>query len=410
MKSCRFLIVTLVVAATVACISRPVYGQVQALIELQSANETYQGKLVAHNSHACWLLGRDGRINEVQIESIVKHRTVVPRFRRFSTTEIRDQLRREFGREFEVVGTGHYLVCAAKGRARKFGQLFEEVYRTFYGYFARRRFQIDEPEFPLIAIVFPNRAQFVEYSRRDEVVASRGMMGYYLPLSNRIALFESNREALSAGVRPTDTVASPLRLERLFQSGDGGPSSLTRSARPFGAIGSWRGNGGDIESGLEGVIVHETTHQVAFNTGLHSRIGENSMWVVEGLATVFEAPGIREASGSRNTGARINRSRFLWFKEFAISRRRPKSLADFVASDAMFKRQRLDAYSQAWALTFFLIETRPSEYSRYLKEMTQRDPLKSYPPEARLADFKQAFGDDLKRLDDNFLRFMQKLK
>jgi len=410
MRSRRFLVVILAVAATIACVSRPVYGRSQALIELKSADETYQGKLVAYDNHSCWLLGRDGRISEVQVESILKHRTVVPRFHRFSTIEIRDQLRREFGKEFEVVGTGHYVVCAAKGRAQKFGQLFEEVYRTFYGYFSRRRFQIDEPEFPLVAIVFPDRARFVEYSRRDKVVALRGMMGYYLPTSNRIALFESDREALSADRRTANNNAISLRLENQFQAGDGGPTSQFWSAGNFGAIGSWRGNGAGIESGLEGTIVHETTHQVAFNTGLHSRIGENPTWVVEGLATVFEAPGIRDASNSRNIETRINRSRCLWFKEFAKSRRRPKSLADYVASDAMFKKQRLDAYSQAWALTFFLIETRSSDYSRYLREMTERDPLKPYPQEARLADFKRAFGDDLNRLDVNFLRFLQKLK
>ena len=33
---------------------------------------------------------------------------------------------------------------------------------------------------------------------------------------------------------------------------------------------------------LHSTIVHETTHQVAFNTGLHSRIGQTPKWVIEG--------------------------------------------------------------------------------------------------------------------------------
>ena len=122
-------------------------------------------------------------------------------------------------------------------------------------------------------------------------------------------------------------------------------------------------------------MVHEATHQAAFNTSLHSRIADTPTWVVEGLATVFEAPGIRNRPSKSTAQTRINLERFIWFRNFARTRRKEKSLADFVSRDLLYKTATLDAYSQGWALSFFLIETRPGEYVRFLKKDRRPRPV-----------------------------------
>src|SRR5579862_3960399 len=81
-----------------------------------------------------------------------------------------------------------------------------------------------------------------------------------------------------------------------------------------------------VEADLYNTIVHETTHQVAFNTGLHSRIAETPKWVIEGLATMFEAPGIRDSQKNASPKLRINRGRYVWFTNYMKSRRQPHSL------------------------------------------------------------------------------------
>ena len=106
---------------------------------------------------------------------------------------------------------------------------------------------------------------------------------------------------------------------------------------------------------------------------------------------------------------RINRERFVWFGNFAKARRKPHSLTYFIADDSMFKSSALDAYSQAWALSFFLIETRSAEYSKYLKLMRSREATSDYSAEERLEDFKKAFGSNLDALDAHFLRFIEQL-
>ena len=367
-------------------ITSAVWADSPALLELRVDKTVYRGKLVARSKNIAWLMDRSGRLSSVQLDSIDSYRRISPHFRGYTSTDVRIQLLREFGKDYEVSGTRRYLVCATKGQSRKYARIFEHVYRSFYRYFATRGFKISEPEFPLVALVFPDRERFAKYCEKDDVTGAPGLMGYYLRTSNRIAVFESPRQRVSSNTYRQFT--HNVQMPGLFVFAPDGT----------------------IEGSLQETIIHEATHQIAFNIGLHSRIGENPRWVVEGLATVFEAPGIRDTSQRRSVNKRINRERFLWFSNFAKSRRKPKSLAAFIGSDDMFKSATLDAYSQAWALTFYLIETRRRQYAQYLKAIAARDPLSSYSSKERIDDFKKAFGKNWDLLEAAFLRHLKRLK
>lgn len=123
----------------------------------------------------------------------------------------------------------------------------------------------------------------------------------------------------------------------------------------------------------------------------------------------FEAPGIRDRSHGEPK-SRINLYRFLSFQEFVKTRRKKKSLADFIKSDTLFQKSVLDAYAQAWALSFYLIETRPAKYMQYLKTIAKRDPLKPYTSQERLSDFTNIFGDDLIMLETALIRYIDRLQ
>lgn len=350
-----------------------------AFLELSVKNERLRGKLVAMDDSKAWLMTREGRLHELEVKDIKGLQKISPRFQPMSSVEVRGGLRREFGKGFEVASSEHYLVCAPHEKAKEYAALFESIYRSFHGYFSVRGFRMAEPEFPLVAIVFPDQKSFDEYCQKDGFRAFPGLMGYYLRTSNRVALFDSGSAQTAS----------------LHEDHPGSTVFVNAT----------------IEGSLADTIVHEATHQVAFNTGLHSRVGVNPKWVVEGLATVFESPGIRESSSSRGKAFdRINKERYLWFGNYAKTRRKPKSLGTFLSSDKPFETTPLDAYAEAWALSFFLIETRPSNYARYLKAIASRDPLKEYPEEERLDDFKKAFGKDLSLLEADFLRFISRLE
>jgi Protein of unknown function (DUF1570) len=349
------------------------------LIEVEAAGRTYRGKTISHDESDFWLLERDGRLRRLPIKSVSRFRSLARTFQGFGAADMRAALRKEFGRKFDVVSTQHYVVAGPPGRARKVAELCENVYRTFATFFSVRGFHLDKPAFPLVAVVFQKREQFIRYARRDGVALASRILGYYHPESNRFAMYDDPKARLTqlgAGDRPEATTRFPV------------------FARAGGL------------STLEITIVHEGTHQVAFNTGLHTRVGQNPRWVVEGLATVFEASGIRRRSGDRGARSRINPDGLLGFRRYVAAGRKRRSLKDFIAGGSLFRKNIHHFYGEAWALSFFLLETRSQKYSTYLKLLARRDPLAPCTADERVADFRKAFGDDLDRLEIDYLRFV----
>jgi hypothetical protein len=119
-------------------------------------------------------------------------------------------------------------------------------------------------------------------------------------------------------------------------------------------------------------IIHEATHQIAFNSGLLKRFADIPLWVSEGLAVYFETPDLQSAKGWRNIGA-VNRPRLDRFREY-LSSRKESSLPTLSMDDQRFRdaRQALDAYAEAWALNYFLLRQKPREYVAYLKMLGEK--------------------------------------
>lgn len=352
------LLIAAVTLANALCLA----AEPIALLELKIGKERLEGRIAAHNDETCWLLRRDGRLAAFRTDDVSDFHEIEPRFRPMSMLDLRDQLQKEFGRGFETKTTAHYIVVAQRGTGDRYVALFEQIYRQFHTYFTVRGFRIAEPEFPMIAVVLPDQQSFVDYCIGEGARPQPNLVGYYLPSSNRVALYD--REAVG------------------------------------------QSTAGDVDD----TVIHEATHQVAFNTGVHSRIGQSPLWLVEGLATLFEADGIRQRAAVASVGDRINTGRFDGFADFRKQRRTSKSLEAFVRDDTLFKKSALDAYSQAWALTFYLAETRSVEFAKYLKTVAGRNPLEKYEPDARVKDFRDAFGRDLDFLETGMLRFYDRLR
>ena len=69
----------------------------------------------------------------------------------------------------------------------------------------------------------------------------------------------------------------------------------------------------------------------------------------------------------------------------------------------------MDAYAEAWALTYFLINKHPKAYVAYLAMLSKKKPLVEDGPEKRLDQFRQIFGE-LRPLDAEFLRYMARFR
>src|SRR5690606_18797083 len=131
-------------------------------------------------------------------------------------------------------------------------------------YWRQRDLDLHEPEFPLTGIILSTPEQFVTFAERDVGPAALGSKGYYSIMSNRMVLFDV--AGLPAGSQP-----SVQEIQRKLVSA------------PFNIA----------------TVVHEATHQMAFNSGMHTRLADNPLWLVEGMAMFFETPDLTSRSGWR---------------------------------------------------------------------------------------------------------------
>jgi hypothetical protein len=391
--ACQFLLVILLIT--------PCFGD-EPNVELSVSNRKYQGKVVSHDEKHCMLMEPEGDYVVLSLDEVKNFRKLNSSFQPASVLQMKNKLQKEFGTAYQVKSNRNFVIVAHPTHAEKYTAICEDVYASFLNYFSVRGFKLATPEFPLVVIVFNHHQPFLTYAKEDGVKAVEGLAGYYLPSSNRVALYENNLNQTNTGglkVSEQTPVGSGL-----FQPESAvAQQSLTSYLnQPLGRM--------SAPQSITDTITHEATHQIAYNTELHSRYGENPRWVVEGLAMTFEAPGNRSNSKG-NTMSRINTERYMWFKNFVQSRRLENSLAKFISDDKSFSsKDVLDHYSEAWALTFFLIETRGPAFAKYLRLQTARPRFTEYTAEERIKDFKLAFGDNLNLLESHYLRYYQQLK
>lgn len=348
------------------------------LIRVRDASAAYTGKLVALDQARCTLMDRQGRLIELDVARLKGLDRLADRYTADSVGTFRSMLSEEFGNRYEITGTTHYLVCGPRGHAARYAALFEQIYRDVEQFYRVRGFNVAKPDVPLVAVVFASRREFLSYCVRDRVPPSPGLQGYYSLISNRVALFDNIGSFRSA--------ASDMST---------GPAVVALSG---------------VTGQTASTIVHEAIHQVGYNIGIHTRLGETPLWIVEGMATVLEPSKMRNRRSRQASVHRINRERFDWFQNRYRPGRTGDSLARLIASDNSFRVQTLDAYSEAWALTFFLLENpaRRKNLATYLHNLSRRETTKKYSAKERLADFQSVFGD-MARLEVEFLRYMDRL-
>ena len=262
----------------------------------------------------------------------------------FSRSSFEKKLKSEFGVHYQVSLTQDYLVVHPVGQDRFWPNRIQSVYTSFENYFRGRRIPLGKHDYPLVALVFATRAEFDEYSRKNGEKIDRNIVGYYSPNTNRIVMYDQSQ------------------------------------------------NGGTWTRNLD-TVVHEISHQAAFNCGLHGRFADTPRWVVEGLGTMFEAPGVWDSLNHPQQVERVNKGLLGLFREKTVSRNVKGWIGDVVVGNRLFEKDPEVSYSSSWALSFYLMETQPRKYVDYMKMLEGLPPFKKYPAEKRVSDFSQAFGD-----------------
>lgn len=341
--------------------------------------------LVEAEDGGMMLKGRDTRIWIVQPADLVSKEKTSEPFTPLPKTELERELIAELGPSFHTLTTDNYVIVynTSKHYARWCGQLYERLFTAYYKYWKDRGFDLKPPEAPLVAVVFENKASYEKYAA-PELGDAGSIIGYYSLKSNRVAMydlsgFESRVDDDATGVKAMQHINAVL-------------------SRP------------EAERTVA-TIIHEATHQLVLNSGMQARYAPIPLWNSEGLAVFFETPNPKSNKGWSAIGAR-NDLRLVQFRDYVNKRRGADSLLTLIATDDRVRdpRQANDAYAEAWAFTFYALRNKKSEYIAYMKTLQKLEALGEDSREMRLKAFRDAFGEDLEKIDDSFLKFMRKQK
>lgn len=342
----------------------------------EANDRTEDGRILVEAQDGGVILeGRDGRLWTILPEDLIERQKVDnTTFTPFSERQLGERMKLELGDQFGFWNYGPIVICtnAGKNYADWCGHLFARLQSTFQKFWRRDDLPLTEPEFPLPVCLFATRKQYYKYALSDADVATAESYGYYSVKTNRTAMFDITAD--ERGI--ARSVADVNR----------------RMSKSLGNVAT---------------MVHEATHQFAFNGGLHQRYADNPLWMMEGMAMFFEVPDLRSKSG----WASVGRPNDMRLNVLRRSRRPPNSLQTLIRDDSRF----LDAdtaglaYAEAWALTYYLIKRRRDEYAGYLKQIAEKPMLKYLSPEERIEEFEKFFGDDWKKLDEDLIALLRRI-
>ncbi len=333
--------------------------QTEHTVKVRVKNRTYVGTPIDWYDGNLDLLRRDGRWSVLPIDSPDQYKVLSPSFSVMSREKMAEKLKKEFGKRYSVSSTASFLVVHPLGGYHKFAKPFEDLNKSFETYFHKRGHHLEKARFPMVAVVLNTRAEYDRMLKAKDS-SSEGWVGYYSPRSNRIITYDRTIE----------------ESESFFKTS---------------------------------TLIHEATHQTAYNRGIHNRFGGSSSWIVEGVACMFQAEGVYNSGVHKRRKDRINHSR-LWGIQVAIKDGSAKhKLRDIVRSDQLFRSDVDLAYAYAWGLTFYLAETQSRTYLNFLAEDAQRPNFSAYGEQVRLERFAEAFGSDFDNLESRMFKFLKQL-
>jgi hypothetical protein len=323
-------------------------------------------------------LDRDEVLWRVLPTEIVKRSSDESPFRPYPTEQMSKRILAGLPKGFDVYQTAHYMICYDTSRpyAQWCGSLFERLFLAFRNNWNRQGFELVEPDFHLVAVIFADKASYAKYANKALGGNADSIYGYYDMMSNRMTMYDLAGVAMR---RPGKSVGS-AHLNQFLAT----PAAM----------------------GQVSTIVHEATHQIAFNSGLHQRLSDCPKWFSEGIAMYCETPDLSRGKGWAGLGV-VNPQRLGQFHQYS-QQRMADSLKTLITSDNRLvnEKQAVDAYSESWALTYFLIHKYPKQYIAYLKVLSRKQPLVVDDKTTRLAEFEKHFGK-VEKFDAEFMNYMQ---
>jgi hypothetical protein len=299
-------------------------------------------------------------------------------FQYLSQAELSAALQQELP-GFQIHKTAHYLICynTSRAYARWCGALYERLYRAYFNFWRGAGMPLQEPDV-LVALVFRDRDSYANYAAAELGDATKMVVGYYSLATNRITTYDMT--GIEKFRRPNVRVNSLQHINAILAQPQAERTVAT--------------------------VIHEATHQLAFNSGLQVRYADNPLWLSEGLAIYFESPDLSSSRGWRGIGA-MHPQRLETMRK-SLPQRGNDALFRLLTDDQPFRRSASaeDAYAEAWALCYFLMRQHAKPFRAYLNAIGQKPPLGQDNAQQRVQEFQRAFGRSWQEIDAEFLREM----
>ena len=349
-----FIIVVLVFAVT----SQQSCGQTPGMIEFFSSGKTRKGMALADLTSEMIVLGRDGSMHSLDPINDQSIKRVSGTYTPASAAELRNNLRAEYGRNYEVIATKNFLVVQPTNRGNRWPNLFEQSHRAFTTYMTRRGVNVRKGRFPMVAVVFPDQKAMYNEFKRMKIDVSR-VAGVYSNDSNRVLTH------------------------------DGGHAEL-----------------------IAATVRHEAAHQSAFNSGIHSRVVDTPKWITEGIGQLFEPAAMTKPGTTARE--RANLDSMAYIKATMSGRNQTQfnqTIVQLIGDDMLFNDQKTisKAYAVSWAMMFYLAERQPKQFAKLLNHTGKRPSFRSYDKKDRIKDFQQIVGVEMFEFSKRVSWFIQKL-
>jgi len=292
-------------------------------------------------------------------------------------------------RAVQILRSEHFIVYSdAEARlARRLAQRLESTYTDVARFCRVNKFPARALAQPLEVIFFEHPEVYHGYAATVDF-QSAGTLGFFHADTNRSVFFNSENDPRLAKVRQQIAQARE-KLER------------RKVAQLEGLLRSYEAQVNQM------VVQHESAHMILYNLGVHSAGAANPMWLVEGLAMLFEPAPTDRGSGFGIT----NEFRLFDFREALRDGREVRQLKaeDFdravaagimvdlptlVSDPEIWKTQGPLAnnyYAQAWALTHYLQRRQPQPWAAYLQTIAARRPQGVVTPAEELLLFEKTF-------------------
>jgi hypothetical protein len=357
---------------------------VQVTFEENKALRKVSGELVAlDKTFGQLILDADGQLTAVSPSALKRVEELTGTLTPTSAKDLSVKALAFMPAGSKAIITEHFVVCynTSDAYARWNANLYERLYKGFYRFWKQMGVELNPPRFPMLALVFETKDDYVNYARK-EFEGAENTIGYYHQSTNRLASYDLT------GIEGMIPAGAQVVREELINQVLSRPEAERTVA----------------------TIVHEACHQISFNSGLQVRLGDNPLWLSEGLATFFEAPDLTSQNGWGGIG-KVN-----WHNYQILSRYLPNrnadSLSQLLLEDARLRQgdTLTNAYAEAWGLTYYLIKSKPKQFATYIKSVREKQPGNQSGPKERMELFQRCFGEDIGKLDKDLVRFLQKVR